>query len=225
MIARPVSQETNFERAEPHRRPVGRVGQEVRALVDMLGHDREDLLVEEVERRRQRLLELEDEGSSIRRLRIGDERHQLGQVSIVLAEIHQGEHHIGRAERLPVRPFDAASQLERVGQPIRRDLPGLGEARHALSVAVIGHQAVSPDICHDQRGRQRGELRVEAGDRAGVDCGHDGPTGSRVVVCGRSARERFAGDDCGHAEGARASKETLAQSLRPARPELGLAPH
>ena len=113
--------------ASADRGAVVRVGQDVGAFVQVLGHDRRFGRRECRQQVGRRLREDEDGGVRIRGF---DGRH-VGEgaatARMVLLERLDREGHVGRGEGFSVVPLDAFAQLEAVLQAVFADRPGRGQ--------------------------------------------------------------------------------------------------
>ena len=144
-----------LERTGADRRLVGRIGAVVGAVIDVLGHDRRRAGLPRHDERRERLLQLEDDGVRIGRDHVLGALHDRARARMDLDEIFlRGEDDVVGGERLAVMPFHVLLELERVGQAVGRDAPRLGEARHRLEVEIVAQQAFV-DLAGDDRGRRR----------------------------------------------------------------------
>ena len=103
-----------LERAGADRRVVGRVGRDVGAFVDMLGHDagqRRQRVPDQLERRR--LGEAEHGRQCVGRFdRLQILEHDAAEILQRLPDLQRREGDVGRGERLAVMPLDAVAQLE-----------------------------------------------------------------------------------------------------------------
>ncbi|MEY9127312.1 hypothetical protein ABIA09_006874 [Bradyrhizobium yuanmingense] len=151
-----------LEWAGADRLVVQRVLAVVGAFIDVLWHDRRRGAVKAAEERRKGLLQLEHDGERIGRLGRSDARKILPRARMRLGQhLHTAEHDVLGRHRLAIVEGDVGKQLERIGQAIRRNLPGLRHARHRLEVSAIFEKTLV-DLAAE---RQRRLLLVEGGDQ------------------------------------------------------------
>ena len=48
--------------------------------------------------------------------------------------------HICRSQRCPITELEVGTQVERIGQMIRTDIPGLGQVAHDVAIVIWFHQ-------------------------------------------------------------------------------------
>ncbi len=124
------------------RRRVVDVGQRIGVAVAMLRNDRGFRRRQRGQQIGRRLFQTQHDRVLVRRL----DRLDLGEggaaARMQLLLHADGERDIRRGEILAVVPLDPLAQLEGVGQPVRRDLPGRGEQRLRLHVVAEFEQAL-----------------------------------------------------------------------------------
>ena len=121
----------------------GGVGDEVLALVHVLGQHLGLVRAEGGQEHRRRLGEPEHHGGAVGRVdrRHLAEGHPAPRVQL-LPDLLEGKLHVGRGERLAVVPGHASPQLEGVGLAVGGDRPRLGQGRARLQVEVVVEQSL-----------------------------------------------------------------------------------
>ena len=137
-------------------------------FVQVLGKDQE-VVAERIHQRAERLLQPDDHRVRIRRVDPVDHRFVRSG-----ARVQRKDHlvdrvlDVGGAERMSVVPLDALVQLERVGEAVVGDRPGLREIGHRLEAAVEPDQhaehVARDDLLDEVRARRSVERPGIAGD-------------------------------------------------------------
>src|SRR5215472_13056303 len=97
-----------------------------------------------VEEDQRRVLEPAEERGVVDDLRLGKARHlrPRGKSFLGIDPAIEVILHVLRGERRPAVELHTLLQIERPGQPVRRDLPALGEGRADLHLEVVEHEPV-----------------------------------------------------------------------------------